>query len=101
MNIIWLAMKLLKHRDILDRVKEVMPGEPDTPGYVPAHPVGSVEWLQDALNLLNHAELEVDEVYGEQTRAAVEQYQTDEDLKIDGWAGPETIARLVEQLSAL
>jgi peptidoglycan hydrolase-like protein with peptidoglycan-binding domain len=101
MNIIMLAMRLLRNRDrlpdfsnLLDRlsVNEVPLSE---------HAVGSVEWLQESLNTLNDAELEIDGDYGPATKQAVADYQKLKDIKIDGWCGPETLALIVEELEAL
>ena len=58
-----------------------------------------MEWLQESLNTLVDAGLEVDGEYGPATNKAVAEYQTENGLKADGWAGPETISLIVEQLA--
>ena len=61
----------------------------------------TVEWLQELLNTLGaDPELEVDGDYGEATKAAVAQFQTDHPpLVVDGWAGVQTQASIVEELA--
>lgn len=103
MNIIMLAMRLLRQRDRLPSIREMLEKlapESEVPDRTD-FPVGSVEWLQDSLNDLLSSTgmaLEVDGKYGEATREAVREYQELHDLKVDGWAGPETIASIVEEL---
>jgi len=72
---------------------EEPPAQPD------GHPVGSMSWLQDSLNKLNNAGLEVDGEYGPATNKAVADYQKANGLKVDGWAGPETVAMIMKQLA--
>jgi murein L,D-transpeptidase YcbB/YkuD len=100
LNIIALAMRLMQNRsriaeisDLLDRVNADEPVQPES-----EYPVGSVEWLQESLNLLNDGNLEIDGDYGKLTRVAVEDYQSSHGLKVDGWAGPETISSIVNEL---
>ena len=45
------------------------------------------KWLQGALNAVDGADLEVDGLYGPKTRVAVEHFQAQHNLKVDGWAG--------------
>ncbi len=66
---------------------------------VGTHEVGSMSWLQESLNKLNNAGLAVDGDYGPATNAAVRAYQKAKGIEADGWAGPETVARIVEELS--
>jgi murein L,D-transpeptidase YcbB/YkuD len=103
MNIIMLAMRLLRNRDRLpdfsDLLDRLTPDKPEEKKPESAYPVGSVEWLQESLNTLNHAGLVVDGDYGELTREAVKDYQQVHGLKVDGWAGPETISSVVAELA--
>jgi murein L,D-transpeptidase YcbB/YkuD len=58
-----------------------------------ARPEIDMHWIQTALQARGY-DLEADGKYGEATRAAVEQYQKSKGLKVDGWAGKETIDAL-------
>lgn len=108
-NIISLAMVLLRNRDAIAKIVGVLPELQKifselTPGREPPPPptdyeVGSMEWLQESLNTLIDADLDVDGEYGPATNKAVCEYQTKNNLKVDGWAGPETISLIVEQLA--
>ncbi|WP_306049165.1 peptidoglycan-binding protein [Oceaniradius stylonematis] len=49
-----------------------------------------VEDLQRSLNELGYGPLLIDGVFGDDTEAAVEAFQTDHGLKVDGWAGNRT-----------
>lgn len=83
-----------KVKDLLD---DIAPGV-TTPA--PESESFSVEWLQQSLNTLDHAELEVDGDYGEATRKAVSDWQADHPpLVVDGWAGVATQASIYEALS--
>lgn len=94
-----LAMKLLSNKELLDRVKAIVPLPPPPRQPATGYKQGSVAWLQDALNQIDDADLEADGDYGELTRAAVEEYQRSvEGLEADGWAGPLTVASIVEDL---
>jgi peptidoglycan hydrolase-like protein with peptidoglycan-binding domain len=102
-NAVLLAMRLLRHSDLLSQVNDwLSQKEPDQPppppDTNPVFPVGSVEWLQDSLNQLIDAELEVDGEYGPATKDAITDYQTMHELKVDGWAGPETVNSIIEEL---
>lgn len=104
MNIITLAMRLLQNRDRLPGIHDMLDRLTSDDGVEPptsAYPVGSVEWLQESINTLTGAQLEVDGDYGEKTRDAVEDYQQAHSLKVDGWCGPETTASIVEELAKL
>ena len=61
----------------------------------------SVDWLQESLNKLGTSPvLAVDGDYGEQTKAAVAEYQEEHPpLVIDGWAGVATQASIYEELA--
>jgi peptidoglycan hydrolase-like protein with peptidoglycan-binding domain len=102
-NIVLLAMRLLRARDrfseVNDLVDRISSDEPQPPPS--AHPVGSVEWLQDSLNTLDKAGLEIDGDYGALTRDAVEDYQQAHGLKVDGWAGAETLNSIISELEKL
>ena len=53
------------------------------------------KWIQRALNDIGwHPELGVDGSYGNQTKKAVEHFQRNYGLTVDGFAGPETIGAL-------
>lgn len=54
----------------------------------------SVEYLQTVLNNLEYS-LKVDGFYGKNTKAAVEDFQEKNALRVDGMAGPKTFAKLV------
>lgn len=54
----------------------------------------SVKWLQERLNALNGANLNVDGVYGDKTKKAVIEWQAKKGLNIDGIAGEQTIKSL-------
>ena len=118
-NIIGLAMTLLKHRDSIAKIVAVLPDlsrifnelrpeqspvgalQPPPPVSSSGHPVGSMEWLQDSLNTLGaEPPLDVDGEYGPATNEAVCEYQKTNGLEVDGWAGPETVSTIVEQLAA-
>jgi murein L,D-transpeptidase YcbB/YkuD len=59
-----------------------------------------VKWVQTALNVLGEA-LDVDGQYGPLTTQAVKQFQTSNQLEVDGWAGDLTHAALQAAISAL
>jgi hypothetical protein len=58
----------------------------------------SIAWLQQALNTIDDAGLEVDGEYGELTRAAVVAFQQRHSLEADGWAGAGTSAAILAEL---
>jgi murein L,D-transpeptidase YcbB/YkuD len=58
----------------------------------------SIAWLQQALNTIDNAGLEVDGDYGEATRAAVVAFQQRHSLEADGWAGAGTSAAILAEL---
>lgn len=68
------------------------------PSSDPRHdlPYGSIEWIQNALNVLNipHTPLTVDGLDGKQTRSAIVDFQKRNRLFIDGEAGKDTCAAL-------
>jgi peptidoglycan hydrolase-like protein with peptidoglycan-binding domain len=113
LNIISVAMTLLKHRDSIAKIVGVLPDlknifeamNPPAPGSLPpppasGHEVGTMQWLQDSLNQLGaKPPLDVDGEYGPATNKAVSAYQTAHGIKADGWAGPETVSSIVEELA--
>lgn len=54
----------------------------------------SVEWLQERLNALNGANLNVDGDFGEKTEDAVIEWQEKKELTVDGIAGEQTLKSL-------
>ena len=114
LNIIGLAMTLLRHRESIAKIVAVLPElktifsalqqPPEQPEQPPPlqtqsqYPVGSMSWLQDSLNEVASAGLEVDGEYGPATNKAVREYQTENGLVADGWAGPETISAIISDL---
>jgi peptidoglycan hydrolase-like protein with peptidoglycan-binding domain len=93
-----LAMRLLGNNQLLDKIKDMVPIEPAPPTPSQYKP-GSVAWLQDSLNTLIAADLEVDGEYGPATIEAVKEYQRSVDgLEVDGMSGPLTMAAIVEDL---
>ena len=81
---------------VKDLIDEIAPGV-TTPKAEPES--FSVEWLQESLNTLSSAGLEVDGTYGEATKAAVTMYQQAHSLVPDGWAGVATQASIYEELA--
>lgn len=60
-----------------------------------------VRWLQASLNGILGVALEVDGDYGPLTKAAVAEFQRrNPPLEVDGWAGIQTEAKLLELLSS-
>jgi lysozyme family protein len=68
---------------------------------VPVVPDLDVKWLQESLNKLDQAGLEVDGRYGPETTKAVHVFQQNHGLDVDGDAGPKTCAMIHSALSAL
>jgi peptidoglycan hydrolase-like protein with peptidoglycan-binding domain len=62
--------------------------------------VNGVKWTQTALNVLLNASLQVDGVYGRNTKDAVTRFQAANNLEADGWAGTKTADALREALIA-
>jgi len=61
----------------------------------------NVEWLQESLNAVDNAGLDVDGVYGTATFQAVKKYQSKKKLDPDGWFGLLTMAELEKDTGAL
>ena len=57
-----------------------------------------VAWLQQSLNALTGAGLEIDGVLGPITKRAIEDFQRRNGLTVDGWAGALTEAKILELL---
>ncbi len=58
---------------------------------------GDVTWVQETLNKLGY-KVKVDGKYGKETQEAVEKFQADEGLAVDGWAGMITLAAMFTKL---
>ncbi len=74
------------------------------PAPVPAgHDAGNhgTEWLQESLNTLMKAGLDVDGSFGKRTAMAVQQFQEAHGLTADGLVGPQTLAALETAIAAL
>ena len=67
---------------------------------MPVEPELDVKWLQESLNTLDKAGLEVDARYGPETTKAVHVFQQNHGLDPDGIAGKDTIAMLNSALTA-
>lgn len=65
-----------------------------------ATPGTTTKWLQQTLSRLGYS-VHVDGDYGQDTRRAVERFQRDHKLVVDGWSGPMTTAMLRSALEAL
>jgi murein L,D-transpeptidase YcbB/YkuD len=59
----------------------------------------TVSQLQEALNSHSAAKLKVDGKYGSSTKKAVEDYQHEHGLEVDGWAGLETLGHLFNTIA--
>lgn len=81
------------------RIKALWPTLADDlmPTPVQAQPEYSIRWLQESLNKLG-ANIDVDGDYGDATKWAVKKFQQDNGLEVDGWAGVETQAAIVNAL---
>ena len=75
---------------------ELAPGQNLQPGSSGAQ----VKQLQNALKSLGHDPGTVDGVYGAQTKAAVAEFQTAQNITADGVVGSETAAKLNQALAA-
>lgn len=90
------------------RMAEIMP-ELAITGAIPApvssglavseNPMHNVSWLQTSLHELGF-ELAVDGSYGRETKQAVRTFQTEYGLRVDGYAGPETLGAVDRALFA-
>ncbi len=64
---------------------------PDVEPPSPENTIEHIKWIQEQLNK-HGANVAVDGIYGEQTRAAVKNFQRKYDqLDVDGYAGPLTV----------
>lgn len=60
-----------------------------------------VEQLQKDLNKLGFGPIKVDADFGNDTEQAVKDFQKSMNLKVDGWAGPNTLAAIGKELAKL
>ena len=67
---------------------------------VPVAPDPTVRWVQQSLNVLTHAGLNVDGIAGASTTNAIVSFQLANGLAADGIAGDATIAAITRQLNA-
>jgi len=102
-----LIMRVVPHiRDIVDwwhRTSALLQKMGFISGPIaPAHAAHSydVEWVQDSLNRIDRAGLQVDGEMGPATNAAVKQYQQKKGLDPDGWVGVLTMSALEQDMSA-
>jgi peptidoglycan hydrolase-like protein with peptidoglycan-binding domain len=105
------AMLLLSKRDevgkALDLIRQVtnviggVQAQAATVAASPGPAAGSMAWLQESLNKLNNAKLEVDGDYGAATNKAVAAFQKANGLTVDGWCGATTQAIIMKQLGLI
>ena len=109
-DMLGVAMRLIANRDEIERLLPKVQDSFQTLAevkalldkiFAPAAPGAplDVSWLQTSLNSLLGANIQVDGDYGEQTKAAVRQYQRNSGLRPDGWAGMLTEASIFNALS--
>lgn len=97
-----ILFRLMANRNQFGGLLENIRGELPKPAEPTPAPSGySVEWLQESLNEVNDAGLEVDGDYGPATKAAVTEFQDTRGLKADGWAGIQTCAQIQHELEVL
>jgi peptidoglycan hydrolase-like protein with peptidoglycan-binding domain len=97
-----ILLRLMANRNQFGGLLENIRGELPKPAEPTPAPSGySVEWLQESLNEVNDAGLEVDGDYGPATKAAVMEFQETRGLKVDGWAGIQTCAQIQQELEVL
>jgi murein L,D-transpeptidase YcbB/YkuD len=78
-----------------------VPGKPALPPpVVPGVPTPNftMTWLQESLNKLDNANLDVDGQYGPATKEAISKFQQKNGLVVDGWAGITTTSLIYEKL---
>lgn len=98
MNPIMLTTVMLKVFSMLRERAQATSEPAPQPGKVQDY---SVDWIQKSLNEITGAELQVDGDYGPATKKAVAEFQEEHGLKADGWAGVQTCAAIVEELSKI
>jgi len=82
------------------RISSPIPAPASSGLAVSQNSMHSVIWLQTALRDLGF-DLCVDGSYGRQTKQAVRTFQTEYNLRVDGYAGPETLKALERALQEL
>lgn len=75
--------------------------DPHDPNVIPASVVGSLSWVQNRLNVVDGAHLDVDGVNGPFTIKSIEKFQREHGLLVDGNAGKDTVSALVAVLPVM
>ena len=90
--------------DLLHQVSQGM-ATPAVPGAKPvlvlSAPNFSMQWLQESLNTLENAGLEVDGEYGQATGDAIAAFQKKNGIIVDRWAGTETTSLIYKKLHSI
>ena len=89
--------------DLFNRAKTLFPElasivQGTSPASIAAIPEMNVTWLQESLNKLVDANLEVDGKFGPATQEAVAHFQMAHGLTVDKWPGVLTQAAIVDAL---
>jgi peptidoglycan hydrolase-like protein with peptidoglycan-binding domain len=89
--------KNIEHKPIDFTHEKVMPVDNQDPTLQLGSQGDDVKHLQEDLNLLKYGPLTVDGDFGPKTQAAVERFQSNNNLAVDGIVGPQTWQVLHEQ----
>jgi peptidoglycan hydrolase-like protein with peptidoglycan-binding domain len=99
---IGIGLRLWRHRDqavqLVRQAQELAAIIMGPAGAQPQHAF-DVKWVQQSLNVLRNAKLDVDGDYGDKTKAAIKKYQQDKQLEPDGWVGVITLAELEKDMA--